>query len=414
MKVTDKYYDEVFDFKGQWDVPSRCGLRVITKQGKVVVIATELYQDNPGTSVTAAGRSLAQQICAAKGLSLADITYLECNPDMNSKLSFYQEEYFEVSFKDNQQPAYRLLTAEEVDGLSLKPLISLKTLRTLKPLLLMMALCACTCLSATAQTTIKLWDAGATHKQQRSELTAYLPDSATSTGISVIVCPGGSYSFLAIRHEGHEVAQYLQSRGIAAFVLRYRTGWRGNHHPAMIQDLQRAMMLAKEMCKAHNLDPDKVGVMGFSAGGHLAGTAATYFDTNFMSDLGITPQVSLRPAFVAMIYPVVSMGNDTIAHRKSRRNLLGKQHSRAMEDYMSLERHVRPDMPPVFLLHCTGDKTVDCRNSTYYDAALTQQGVPHKFLLYDETGHGGHGFGIRPNGSTTGWQEALIEWVKRQ
>jgi acetyl esterase/lipase len=283
----------------------------------------------------------------------------------------------------------------------------------MKRTFLMALFFAHTCLPAAAQPTIRLWnEASATRKQKRSELTAYLPNRDSATGISVVICPGGSYRYLAMTHEGHEVAQYLQSQGIAAFVLRYRTAWYGNHHPAMLQDLQRAIMLAKDICQAHNLSSDKMGVMGFSAGGHLVGAAATYFDTNFLSELGITPQTSLRPAFVAMLYPVVSTANDTITHKKSLRNLLGKDHSVAMEDYMSLERHVRPDMPPVFLLHCTGDKTVDYRNSTCYDAALTEQNIPHKFLLYDEAGHGGHGFGIRPNGKTTGWQHIFVEWVK--
>ncbi|MDR1273482.1 MAG: hypothetical protein LBK12_02935 [Odoribacteraceae bacterium] len=117
MKVSEKYYDEIFDFKGQWDVPSRCGLKIIRKPGGTFVIVTELYQDNPGTSVTYAGRSLATQICEAKGLELAAITYLECNPDTNSKLSFYDEEYFEVTFRDAPPPAYRLLASEEVKAL---------------------------------------------------------------------------------------------------------------------------------------------------------------------------------------------------------------------------------------------------------------------------------------------------------
>jgi hypothetical protein len=119
MKVSDKYYDEIFHFKGQWDVPSACGLKIVKKYDKIFVIVTELYQDNPGTSVTAAAKSLADQICEAKGLDSAGIVYLECNPDTNSKLSFYDEEYFEVSFSANAAapPAYRQLTAEEVRGL---------------------------------------------------------------------------------------------------------------------------------------------------------------------------------------------------------------------------------------------------------------------------------------------------------
>jgi hypothetical protein len=116
MRVPEKYYDEIFNFKGQWDVPSRCGLKIIRRE-KTFVIVTELYQDNPGTSVTNAGKILAQQICRDKNLDLDGIVYIECNPDTNSKLSFYDEEFFEVNFTDKAKPAYRQLSAEEIKGL---------------------------------------------------------------------------------------------------------------------------------------------------------------------------------------------------------------------------------------------------------------------------------------------------------
>ena len=115
MKVSDRYYDEIFSFKGQWDIASSCGLKIIEKEGKKYVIVTELYQDNPGTSVTYAGKSLAMQICEKKGLSLPDIVYLECTPDTNSVLSFYDEQYFEVTFTDTPQANYRKLSKEEIE-----------------------------------------------------------------------------------------------------------------------------------------------------------------------------------------------------------------------------------------------------------------------------------------------------------
>ena len=114
MKVPENYYNEIFDFKGQWDIPSKCGLKIIEKEGKSYVIVTELYQDNPGTSVTYAGKSLAKQICEQKGLSLSEIVYLECTPDTNSVLSFYDEQYFEVTFNDTPQADYRKLSKEEI------------------------------------------------------------------------------------------------------------------------------------------------------------------------------------------------------------------------------------------------------------------------------------------------------------
>jgi len=120
MKVSETYYDEIFDFKGQWDIPSKCGLKIIEKEGKKYVIVTELYQDNPGTSVTYAGKSLANQICEKKGLSLPKIVYLECTPDTNSVLSFYDEQYFEVTFNDTSQVNYRKLSKEEIEILFIK------------------------------------------------------------------------------------------------------------------------------------------------------------------------------------------------------------------------------------------------------------------------------------------------------
>jgi len=117
MKVPDKYYDEIFEFAGQWDQPSACGLRIIDKDGQKIVVVTELYQDNPGTSVTSAGKNLAMQICERKGLSLPEIMYLECTPDTNSVLSFYDEQYFEVTFNDTPQATYRKLSKEEIEQL---------------------------------------------------------------------------------------------------------------------------------------------------------------------------------------------------------------------------------------------------------------------------------------------------------
>lgn len=114
MKVSESYYDEIFHFAGQWDMPSACGLKIIDKGGKKYIIVTELYQDNPGTSVTYAGKSLAMQICRAKNIDSRTIVYIECNPDTHSKLSFYDEEYFEVRFREDETPEYRLMPSEEI------------------------------------------------------------------------------------------------------------------------------------------------------------------------------------------------------------------------------------------------------------------------------------------------------------
>jgi acetyl esterase/lipase len=255
-------------------------------------------------------------------------------------------------------------------------------------------------ISVSAQEKIKLWaGTDVTRKEKWSELTVFLPEKPDTSGVSVIICPGGSYYWLDMNNEGYSVAKYLNGNGITAFVLHYRTARKGNHHPAMIQDLRQAMQIVKENAEKYKINPEKVGVMGFSAGGHLAGMAAEYFDS------------TNKPHFSAMIYPVVSM-EDSICHKKSRKNLLGKHYSPEAAKMASLEQNVRPDMPPVFLLHCTGDKTVDYRNSVVMDKALTDKNVPHKFLLLEENGHGGHGFGIQPNGKATGWIDEFLKWLK--
>jgi len=261
-----------------------------------------------------------------------------------------------------------------------------------------------------SQQTIKIWNEDiATKKMEKAALTPFIAAN-NSNGLAVIICPGGSYCYLGIKKEGIEVAEWLQRNGISAFVLRYRTGIRRNRHPAMIQDLQRAIQLVRENHTAWHIDTCKVGVMGFSAGGHLAGTAATYYRINFMEDLGIRPAVSLRPDFTAMIYPVVSM-TDSLAHKKSRRNLLGKRYAAELQHQLSLEQHVHAAMPPVFLLHCTKDKTVDYRNSLYYSHELARKGVPCEFITCDASGHG---FGIDSGGvHGPAWIGRFLVWGKR-
>ncbi len=275
--------------------------------------------------------------------------------------------------------------------------------------ILLFILCIVVFFPAFAQT-VKLWGENPpARKMKYSELTLYLAPELTNTGVSVIICPGGSYCYLGMKGEGHKVAQWLNTKGINAFVLRYRVGMWGNHYPAMIQDLQRAIQYVREKSTELGLKSDKIGVMGFSAGGHLAGTAGIYYEENFMESLGVQPDVSLRPDFVAMIYPVVSM-NDSLAHRKSRRNLLGSAPSKDMLSKMSLEENVHPGMPPVFLMHCKDDETVDVRNSQAFSAAMQQQQLSCSSHFY---ARGDHGFGISPKQNTDAveWPETFVGWL---
>lgn len=237
---------------------------------------------------------------------------------------------------------------------------------------------------------------------------------------SVIVCPGGSYHWLDWEAEGVKVAQWLSENGFDAYVLRYRvagkfefaakyrTVIRGHRHPDMICDIQRAIQLVRSRSS------QPLGVMGFSAGGHLVMSAGAYSSTNFLSRYGIEPEVSLRPDFVVPVYPVVTMREKGIVHRRSRLGLLGEwsELSPRLRDSLSLERHIGAGTPPVFLVNCNDDPIVDYRNSILLDSALTASSVPHRYIRYSS---GGHGFGAdktRQNAETSCWQESFLNWMK--
>ena len=266
---------------------------------------------------------------------------------------------------------------------------------------------------------VKIWE-GTSCKARQVTLTEYWPEEGTPKAV-VIVCPGGSYHWLDLRTEGTAVAEWLSSEGYAAYVLRYRvagklefvakyrTLFRGNRHPDMICDLQRSIQLLRER---HGLP---VGVMGFSAGGHLVASAGEFFDTNFLVRYGIEPEVSLKPDFVVPVYPVVTLSDARYVHHRSRLGLLGEPRvkNQALRDSLSLEKHVRPDMPPVFLVNCVDDPVVDYHNSVLLDSALTAQKVPHQYLQLPS---GGHGFGADPdkqNQDTAQWQRRFLDWLNQ-
>lgn len=268
---------------------------------------------------------------------------------------------------------------------------------------------------------INIWDGTKCDKEVR--LTPFLAEGGNN--ISCIVCPGGSYFWLDRKTEGYGVAEWLQANGISAFVLEYRVGGvpafithyrlfsRGNRYPDMLQDVQRSIQLIRQNASEFGIDPDKLGVMGFSAGGHLAGMSGEFFDSDFLSAAGVKTEVSLRPDFIAPIYPVVSFV-DHSTHKRSRRGIMGegKSISREMKDSLSLEKHVRPDMPPTFLMNCVDDPIVKYRNSELLDSALTANGVNHKYIRYQT---GGHGFGSNPDKTTEeaiGWKSEFLDWVK--
>jgi acetyl esterase/lipase len=236
----------------------------------------------------------------------------------------------------------------------------------------------------------------------------FYPAQENNNHTAVIVCPGGSYCYLGMRQEGFEVAKKLTEQGFTAFVLKYRVGMYKAHHPDMIQDLQRAIQWVRENAHNHNIDEEKVGIMGFSAGGHLVGTAATYCNDNFLENLDIFPQISLKPCFTVMVYPVVTM-RDPYAHQKSRKSLIGAHPTETLLQKMSLEENVHQNMPPLLILQAKDDKTVDYHNSVMLSENLTKNEIEHKFILYNT---GGHGFGALPKKGTDMevWFNDFMKW----
>lgn len=255
-------------------------------------------------------------------------------------------------------------------------------------------------------------------------LTPYLSDDSQNAP-TIIVCPGGSYCWLDVKGEGIEVSEWLRDNGISAFLLQYRTAGfgayftryryvaRGNRHPDMICDVQRAIRYVRENSDRFGVDPNRVGVMGFSAGGHLAMSAACFSDTDY-TDLPQGPaSVSLRPDFVAAIYPVVTMKGEYV-HRRSRRGLLGEwgKYRDKLREQMSIEENIPSDCPPVFMINCKDDPVVDWHNSVLLDEALSRAGIEHKYIQY-ETGL--HGFGVSEvygSEESRKWKDEFLEWLK--
>lgn len=238
-------------------------------------------------------------------------------------------------------------------------------------------------------------------------LTVYLPAPNAATGTAVIICPGGGYSRLAIGHEGYDVAQRFNEMGVAAFVLKYRLpNTRSQPDPSItpLLDVQQALRLVRAQATKYNINPERIGVMGFSAGGHLAATAATHFARPVGSNPGTE---SVRPAFSMLIYPVISF-SDSLMHKGSRDQLLGPNASAAQVKEYSNELQVTAQTPPTFLVHAEDDTVVPVGNSLVYYQALARHKVPAEMHLYPK---GGHGFGMNNSTTQDQWMERLREWL---
>src|SRR6266850_2468988 len=218
---------------------------------------------------------------------------------------------------------------------------------------------------------------------------------------SIVVCPGGGYGGLA-NHEGPKVGEWLASQGVTAFVLRYRLGPK-YHHPVELGDAQRAIRLVRANASEWKLDPAKIGILGFSAGGHLTSSAATHFDAGSAGSDDSIERVSCRPDFQILIYPVITMGSG--GHEGSKRNLLGTNPDPKLVELLSNEKQVTKDTPPAFIVHTVEDKAVPVSNSDNYAAALKAAGVEYEYIRPEK---GQHGFGMRDD-----WTGPCIEWMKK-
>jgi acetyl esterase/lipase len=239
-------------------------------------------------------------------------------------------------------------------------------------------------------------------------ITAFLPRTISQNTPAVVVCPGGGYVQLAMNHEGRQVANYLNSLGIAAFVLRYRLGPR-YHHPIELGDVQRAIRTLRSHAADWRLDPSRIGIMGFSAGGHLAMTAATHFDAGAVTAAEAVDRVSSRPDFVVLGYPVISM-TETWTHDGSKTNLLGSTPDPALARSLSGEQAVIKETPPTFIFQTNADTAVPAENSVYYYLALRRMGVPAELHIFE---NGPHGVGLaNDDAALSEWSKLLANWLR--
>lgn len=238
-------------------------------------------------------------------------------------------------------------------------------------------------------------------------LSIFIPKGTKATS-AVVICPGGGYTHLAFDKEGTKVAEWFNSIGIAAFVLRYRMPTdltMKNKNIGPLQDAQEAIRYVRQNAAKWNIDPAKIGILGFSAGGHLASTASTHYNDKVYESVF---KVSARPDFSLLIYPVISMENE-ITHKGSQTNLLGENPSKDLIDSFSNEKRVTAQTPPTFLIHATDDTVVIPENSINYYLALKKNGVSAEMHIYEK---GGHGFGLGVNDTNKFWTRDCEEWLK--
>jgi alpha/beta hydrolase len=294
----------------------------------------------------------------------------------------------------------------------------------MKPILCMAALCAAILVCAdspaqvptTPEKAMRLWEGDAPFAkgklpQDIPTLQAYFPANAKKPMPAILICPGGGYGGLAAGHEGEGYAQFFNQNGIAGFVLRYRLGSKGYRHPVMLTDVSRALRTIRANAGQWGINPDKIGVIGSSAGGHLAATLLTKFDNGNPKADNAIDRVSSRPDFGILCYPVISMKNG-ITHIGSRNNLIGKKPNPELIEELSAELHVRNNTPPCFIWHTAADRGVLPENSMRFAAALAKKNIPYDLHIYQK---GGHGIGLRakfPFTNAHPWSKDVVFWLK--
>jgi acetyl esterase/lipase len=275
----------------------------------------------------------------------------------------------------------------------------------------LLALMASSAAAAIGPDPIPLWPEGPPGggSEGLSVLRAYPAPADRATGTAVVVCPGGGYRLHATDHEGQQVAKWLNRIGVSAFVLHYRLGAQ-HPHPAPLQDAQRALRHVRAHAGALGVAPDRIGILGFSAGGHLASTAATHFDAGDPAAADPVERVSSRPDFAILGYPVISL-SEPFRHDGSRRNLLGaRADDPELVEALSSEKQVTAETPPSFLFHTGEDDGVPVENSLAFYAALRGAGVPAELHIYQL---GPHGVGLAPGDPVLGsWTERLADWLR--
>jgi acetyl esterase/lipase len=259
-----------------------------------------------------------------------------------------------------------------------------------------------------------LWPGGAPgakgeRPEDKPQITVSPATEKRAAGTAIVVCPGGGYGSLAMDHEGKQIAEWLNSLGVTAVVLEYRHRGKGYGHPAPMQDVQRAIRTVRANAEKWDVDPQHVGVLGFSAGGHLASTAATHFDRGNAKSNDPVERQSCRPDFAVLCYPVIAFG-ESYTHVGSQRNLLGENADPKLIAEFSNEKQVTSETPPTFLWHTTEDKAVPPENSVQFYLALRRAEVPAELHIFE---HGRHGLGLAKDlPGVSLWPKLCEEWLR--